>query len=107
MNPMALHALLAPIVGPAGVLLGKDAAPYEVDHRRLYQGHTPLVVRPRTTAQVAAVLRVCLRFRTDDLIVGWNTRAPHTLCLVTVRLAITFIIRGRFVVAANAGNASV
>ncbi|MEI6458902.1 MAG: FAD-binding oxidoreductase [Pseudomonadota bacterium] len=59
MNPMALHALLAPIVGPAGVLLGKDAAPYEVDHRRLYQGHTPLVVRPRTTAQVAAVLRVC------------------------------------------------
>jgi FAD/FMN-containing dehydrogenase len=55
-----LLARLAAELGPAGVLTDTaDTAPYAVDWRRLYRGRTPAVLRPSTTAQVAAALRLC------------------------------------------------
>ena len=36
-----------------------DIEPYLVDFRGLFRGATPLVVRPQSTAQVAAVLAIC------------------------------------------------
>ncbi|MEM9056750.1 MAG: FAD-binding oxidoreductase [Pseudomonadota bacterium] len=48
------------IVGPAGIVDSKtDADAYLIDERRLYQGAAALIVRPGSTAEVAAVLRVC------------------------------------------------
>jgi FAD/FMN-containing dehydrogenase len=47
-------------VGPAGWLdQPADLEPYLVDFRRLYRGRSPLVVLPASTAQVAAVMRIC------------------------------------------------
>ena len=52
----ALHA----IVGDRGLLTDPaDTAPYCEDWRRLYHGRTPAVVRPGTTEEAAAVVRLC------------------------------------------------
>jgi len=52
----ALHAL----VGDRGLLTGPaDTAAYCVDWRGLYHGRTPAVVRPASTAEAAAVVRLC------------------------------------------------
>jgi D-2-hydroxyglutarate dehydrogenase len=59
-TPADLAALRA-IVGDAYVLEGasEDAAPFQLDWLRQYPGRCAAVVRPRDTAQVAAVLRLC------------------------------------------------
>ena len=36
-----------------------DVEPFLVDHRRLYRGATPLVLRPDSTEQVAAIMTLC------------------------------------------------
>ncbi len=52
----ALHA----IVGDRGLLTADaDTAAYCEDWRRLYQGRTPAVVRPASTAELAEVVRLC------------------------------------------------
>ncbi len=52
----ALHAT----VGDRGLLTDPaDTAPYCEDWRRLYHGRTPAVVRPGSTEEVAAVVRLC------------------------------------------------
>jgi D-lactate dehydrogenase (cytochrome) len=54
-----LHRL-RDIVGPEGFLeQPNDIAPYLVDHRKIYRGKTPLVLRPNSTEQVAAILKAC------------------------------------------------
>ena len=53
-----LQALRAS-VGPANVLTGTDAEPYSVDWRERYRGRALAVVRPGSTDEVAAVVRVC------------------------------------------------
>ena len=54
-----LPALRA-IVGDRGLLTADaDTAAYCEDWRRLYQGHTPAVVRPAGTAELAEVVRLC------------------------------------------------
>ena len=53
-----LQALRAS-VGPANVLTGADAEPYSVDWRERYRGRALAVVRPGSTDEVAAVVRVC------------------------------------------------
>jgi FAD/FMN-containing dehydrogenase len=51
---------LRSIVGPQGFLdQPEDIAPFATDHRKLFRGATPLVLRPESTAQVAAILRFC------------------------------------------------
>src|SRR6478736_2815935 len=50
---------LAAIVGEPHVLTGDATAGYAVDWTGRFAGHTPAVVRPRDTAEVAAVLGLC------------------------------------------------
>src|SRR5690242_5316335 len=50
---------LAGIVGEPHVLTGDATAGYAVDWTGRFAGHTPAVVRPRDTAEVAAVLALC------------------------------------------------
>jgi FAD/FMN-containing dehydrogenase len=57
--PVAVGRQLADIVSPAHLLTGDAAAGYAVDWTGRYRGHTPAVVRPGDTAEVAAVLAVC------------------------------------------------
>jgi FAD/FMN-containing dehydrogenase len=46
-------------VGEPHVLTGDATAGFAVDWTGRFQGHTPAVVRPRDTAEVAAVLAPC------------------------------------------------
>ena len=65
---------LREIVGPGGYLDARsDVAPYETDHRELYHGATPLVLLPKQTAQVSAILKLCHAARIGVVPVGGNT----------------------------------
>lgn len=58
MADTAHAARFAEIIGAANVLTAaSDKAPYLVEWRDLYQGVTPMVLRPGSTAEVSAVLR--------------------------------------------------
>ena len=47
-------------LGPNGILTDPaDTAPYCEDWRRLYRGKTPAVLRPATTEEVAAAVKLC------------------------------------------------
>jgi FAD/FMN-containing dehydrogenase len=60
--------------GPSG--FSEDAqeiAPHLAEWRSKYQGHTPLLLKPKTTAQVAAILAICNETRTPIVPQGGNT----------------------------------
>jgi len=57
--PPALVKDLVSVAGDGHVLTGDAAAGYAVDWTGGFRGHTPAVVRPKDTAQVAAVLALC------------------------------------------------
>src|ERR1700689_2888126 len=58
-EPAAIAALKA-IVGSGGWLdAPADIAPLLIDHRRLYHGASPLVLMPRSAAEVAGILSLC------------------------------------------------
>lgn len=62
------------IVGPNGLLTDPaDTAPFTEDWRRLYRGRTPAVVRPGTTEECAAVVRLCAETGTRLVPQGGNT----------------------------------
>ena len=62
------------IVGARGLLTDPtDTAAYAEDWRRLYQGRTPAVIRPATTTELAAVVRLCAETRTKLVPQGGNT----------------------------------
>ena len=47
-------------VGPAGWIEDEaDKAPYLVDERHLYRGRSPLILRPASSSEVAAVIGLC------------------------------------------------
>jgi FAD/FMN-containing dehydrogenase len=72
--PAAAIAALKQALGGDGWLeSGADIAPYLSDFRHLYQGATPLVVRPKTVAEVAAVVAICARERIGIVPHGGNT----------------------------------
>src|SRR5580693_6789093 len=50
-----------------------DIAPYLHDFRRLYQGATPLVLRPRSVDEVARILSICNRDEVAVVPHGGNT----------------------------------
>src|ERR1700691_977586 len=50
-----------------------DVAPYLSDFRRLYQGATPLVLRPRSVDEVSKILRICDRDAVALVPHGGNT----------------------------------
>jgi FAD/FMN-containing dehydrogenase len=62
------------LVGPQGFLdQPADLEPFVVDHRKLYRGATPLVLRPDSTAQVSAIMQVCNEAGIGVVPVGGNT----------------------------------
>ncbi|MGY9057784.1 MAG: FAD-binding oxidoreductase, partial [Alphaproteobacteria bacterium] len=57
---MADLSALKTIVGPKGWSDDPDTlAPHLVEPRGLYQGASPLLLRPETTEQVAAIVKAC------------------------------------------------
>ena len=60
-RPIAAATLagLKAAVGPGGVLEGADTAAYCVSWRDDWKGAVPLVLRPSTTAEVAALVTIC------------------------------------------------
>ena len=61
-------------VGPRGWIADPhDEEPYLVEARRLYRGATRLVVRPASTAEVAAVVRICAEAGLPIVPQGGNT----------------------------------
>jgi FAD/FMN-containing dehydrogenase len=71
--PAALARELADVVGPAHVLTGAETAGYALDWTGRFQGATPAVVRPRDTAEVAAVLSLCAAAGQPVVPQGGNT----------------------------------
>ncbi len=65
---------LAAIVGQAAVITdAQDAAPYATDWRKRYFGKPLAVVKPASTGEVAAVMRLCAQTRTAVVPQGGNT----------------------------------
>jgi len=64
---------LAAIVGAGHVLTGEQAAPYLTDWRGRYRGTALAVVRPGSTAEVAAVVRACADAGVPMVPQGGNT----------------------------------
>ncbi|MGC2198604.1 MAG: FAD-binding oxidoreductase [Stellaceae bacterium] len=62
------------LVGPAGWISDPhDQEPYLTEARHLWRGATRLVVRPASTAEVAAVVRICAEERLPIVPQGGNT----------------------------------
>jgi FAD/FMN-containing dehydrogenase len=58
--PVQLLDRIRAAVDPAGWIgPGPDMAPYVAEERSLWQSASPLVVRPKSTEEVAAVVRLC------------------------------------------------
>jgi FAD/FMN-containing dehydrogenase len=70
---MSLLARLRDAVGPANVLAGGDLGAWEVDWRKRFAGRALAVVRPGSTAEVAAVVRLCAADGTSIVAQGGNT----------------------------------
>jgi FAD/FMN-containing dehydrogenase len=65
---------LRAIVGPHGFLdRPSDVEPFLIDHRKLYHGATALVLRPDSTEQVTATMKLCNEARIGVVPVGGNT----------------------------------
>ena len=61
------------LVGPANVLTGSDADAQIEDYRGIVEGSALAVVRPATTAEVAAVVRSCADQSVAIVAQGGNT----------------------------------
>lgn len=69
----ALLQALAAIVGDGQVLRGGDLCAFEVDWRKRYRGRALAVVRPGSTAEVAAVVQCCAHHGVSLVPQGGNT----------------------------------
>ena len=102
-----LHARLAAAVGPQHVLTARpDTEPYLEDWRRRFHGEARAVVRPRTTDEVATVVRICADAGVPIVPQGGNTgmcggATPHAEGNEIV-LTLSRLNRVRAVDAANA-----
>jgi FAD/FMN-containing dehydrogenase len=70
---MSLLSALRAAVGEAQVLTDGDLSAYELDWRKRYRGHALAVVRPGSTAEVAAVVQACAAFGASLVPQGGNT----------------------------------
>jgi FAD/FMN-containing dehydrogenase len=70
---MSLLDALRAAVGAAQVLAEGDLTAYEIDWRKRYRGHALAVVRPGSTAEVAAVVRACASFGASLVPQGGHT----------------------------------
>ncbi len=73
MSRDALLQALRDAVGEAHVLCGGDLSAWELDWRRRWRGKALAVVRPGSTAEVAAVVRACAAHGTPLVPQGGNT----------------------------------
>ncbi|WP_375591942.1 FAD-binding oxidoreductase [Chitiniphilus eburneus] len=64
---------LTTLLGDGGVLVGRDIDGYLLDQRRRWQGAALAVARPRTTGDVAAVVRLCAEHGVSIVPQGGNT----------------------------------
>ncbi len=72
--PTSLADALTEIVGPRGILTAPaDIAPFCEDWRGLYHGQAAAVVRPASTEECAAVVRLCGERRVGIVPQGGNT----------------------------------
>jgi FAD/FMN-containing dehydrogenase len=69
----AVRAALAAVVGADQVLAEGDLSAWEQDWRRRWRGHALAVVRPGSTAEVAAVVKVCAAHGVSLVPQGGNT----------------------------------
>jgi len=70
----AVLAEFSAVTGDAGLLTDPDAlAPFVTEWRGLYHGRTSLMVSPRTTEEVAGILRICHAHRIGVVPQGGNT----------------------------------
>ncbi len=70
---MTLEDALRAAVGPAQVLTDGDLSAYEIDWRKRYRGRARAVVRPGSTAEVAAVVQACAAHGASLVPQGGNT----------------------------------
>jgi D-lactate dehydrogenase (cytochrome) len=81
--PPELIARFKSIVGDKyAVTDAADIAPYVTEERNLFHGHTPLVLRPGSTAEVAAICKLATEHRIALVPQGGNTglvggQTPH------------------------------
>ena len=84
--PLLSHELIARFAAIVGekyaVIDPADIAPYLTEERMLYQGHSALVLRPGSTAEVAAICKLANETRTALVPQGGNTglvggQTPH------------------------------
>ncbi len=72
--PQAILGRLKDAVGAKGFCTDPaQIAPYLEEWRGKYQGHTPLLLRPATTAEVSAILRIAHETGTPIVTQGGNT----------------------------------
>ena len=65
---------LRALVGDAGLITDpQEVRPYATDWRKRYFGKPLAVVKPASTAEVAAVMRLCAATRTAGVPQGGNT----------------------------------
>jgi FAD/FMN-containing dehydrogenase len=75
---LEVRSALLNIVGEKGCLFDpNDTAPYCEDWRQLHKGSTPAVIRPATTEEVAAVVRLCAERRIPIVPQGGNTNMAN------------------------------
>src|SRR4030088_319690 len=78
-----LIARLRSIVGDKyAVTDTADIAPYVTEERNLFHGHSPLILRPGSTAEVSAICKLATEHRIALVPQGGNTRlvggqTPH------------------------------
>ena len=71
---MSILQALREIVGPDGYLdQPSDMEPYLVDHRKLFRGTSPAVLRPKSTEQVSRILATCYQTGVPVVPSGGNT----------------------------------
>ncbi|HEY4072624.1 MAG TPA: FAD-binding oxidoreductase [Herbaspirillum sp.] len=74
MNALPLLAACRDLIGAAHVLTAAaDTAPYLIDQRRRFTGNALAVLRPADTAEVAALVRLCVQHRVAIVPQGGNT----------------------------------
>jgi FAD/FMN-containing dehydrogenase len=106
MNATLIAALRQAVSGASNVLVDGDLSAYEVDWRKRWRGKALAVVRPGSTAEVAAVVRACAAHGAGVVAQGGNTGlvgggVPDTSGR-QVLLSLTRMNRVRAIDAANA-----
>ncbi|TNV79588.1 hypothetical protein FGO68_gene505 [Halteria grandinella] len=61
------------LLGPNGILTGDAVEPHNSDWTKKYHGHSKLVLKPKTTEEVSAILRICDDKRLAIVPQGGNT----------------------------------